>query len=284
MQVKTINRILPNMKMVLTEGEKSFNSRTKKAQLMSNHFHLALTNIPEKTLSKSQLKELIWQVTYPVKPDINIFSPKDSAIAHMEVETDINLLNTTNYDHEIMYKNYNLHFENENDIIKTEHPIIIHEIRHLFDYMCNPKYLMTRGSKFINRDYIKKYNEIISYIKQDKYKPKTILGIFKKQTFEPELREKLSGLDNDFIINLLQRARYTIKTELNAYKDTEMVIFLKSPFSLNNLISLADFHLRINSRFNFKEKYRVLNKLLKEYIQTERTKFASELQQKDKIH
>lgn len=95
------------------------------------------------------------------------------------------------------------------------------------------------------------------------------------------MREKLKGLGNGFIIDLLQRCRHSAELEINAYKDMESYAFFANPL---NIFKIIAFHKNIKDKYEFLCKKKVCEKLLKEYIQKERINHDLALQKMDKSH
>ena len=116
-----------------------------------------------------------------------------------------------------------------------------------------------------------KNNELYSFIMNPKiYKCKKKLGFIKVHTFEEELRERLKVFDNITAIRILQKRRYQIQTEMNAYKDYMLYYarqILKRP---ELIIEIPKYYFKHQDEFEFREKQRVIEKIIKELIYKER--------------
>lgn len=143
--------------------------------------------------------------------------------------------------------------------------VALHEARHLFDYVYNPKMLVER---YINAgdsapESVKAYNNIVSladYIPRFPYIPINI------KNFKKSVSENLKILDDDMAIDALQNARNSLKTERNAYID-DFIYMRKHP--LQTLVYLLDESIQIMSS-RFQKRLDVINELLKERLQKAR--------------
>ena len=104
------------------------------------------------------------------------------------------------------------------------------------------------------------------------YEPKKILGFIKVHTFEKELKEKLKDFDNITAIRFLQKSRYKIQSEINAYNDYMLYYARQILQRPSLLIGIPKYYLGNRNEFEFPEKMRVLKKVIKELIQEERSK------------
>ena len=235
--------------------------------------------MPENELPIEVYKGMLYDVIKPIKPKLNVIASANEQIASISSDIDGKFLNKNNKDHEIIYKGFNIYLPISNDNIICNDVVIVHESGHLFDFLCSPKLLLPRGNKFIEDSNADKFNEIVEYVKSDEYKPKKILGLFKIHSFDKELREKLKGLSNEFIIELLQRCRYSAELEVDAYKEMTQYALKTNPV---NLFYALNYFKRITDRYEFKHKKQVCEKLLKEYLQLERSNHDLALQKMDK--
>ena len=110
---------------------------------------------------------------------------------------------------------YNFYFplDSTNSVIKNKN-ITVHEARHFFDYICNPKTITIPTYKLINekqrlKDFHKVYNSFL--------KDYTIFRSIK--TFKKDVRTRLDKMPNEDAISVLQTVRHSMKSEINAYID-----------------------------------------------------------------
>ncbi len=270
MKTRVISTFLPDVKMKLPKEYKSSKGRGRFASKLINTFQKHLNKFPEGKIPIDDYRDIVYKTLYPIRPDLNVFVPEDNKIAHVNLNINVKMLNRTNYDHEIVHKGYNIFLPNVDNNITCNNPTIIHETRHLFDFMCNPKYICPRGNHFFkknNREDVIKFGDILADIKSDNYKAPKLLGLFKQHNFEQIMREKIKNFDNEFVIELLQRCRYSVQMEINAYKEMEIYALKVNPL---NCFTTLVYHKKINDKYEFSHKKSVLEKLLKEYLNSER--------------
>lgn len=281
MKARVINTFLPNTQIPLPNGFKSPQGRKAFASYLSKNFQSKLIDKSENKITIDTYKDMLYKTIGNIKPCFNIKQPKENHIAYINCDMSARMLDENKPDHEIIYKGFNICLPNLDGNITCDNSVIVHETRHLFDFMCNPKLILPRGTKFIEEKNCDKFNNIVEYIKSSEYQAPRLFGIFKIHNFEQKLREKLYGMDNEFIIELLQRCRHSAELEINAYKDMEDYAFNKNPL---DFIDIIDFHRKLKNRYEFKHKKKICEKLLKEYIQKERTNHDLALQKRGKNH
>ena len=93
--------------------------------------------------------------------------------------------------------------------------------------------------------------------------------------FEKSIRDDLSKIPPETRIDLLQNIRFSLVTEINAYKD-ELKYLIKSPLkNFNKIIDIVVFMLH-DAKFN--SKLMLATELLKEELSAHRKEIASFLQ------
>lgn len=136
----------------------------------------------------------------------------------------------------------------------------IHEIRHLFDRLYSPKFcVMRRNTLAASTD--EQYNA------WDKIRD--LLFDFNKEIsmkkIKNEVKNNLQIISDDKRIDILQGFRNKLKSEKNAYHQ-EMGAYMEN----HEFIKMIDCFLYIHDNAKLNSKIRFLNKLIKNYIKTER--------------
>ena len=270
--------ITSESRIVLNKSEKSLRGRTKKAQELSNILQKKLLNIPSGTISADALKKMILGLGGLEKVSLNV-EPLNIKECGACIRADLDAFESydENYDAEFFFSGYTMNFKIEDGNISNVNGDIVHETRHLLDYLCFPKtVLLSNPGQWYNKDKTAKFREVISYIMDpQEYKPKKILGFIKIHTFEKELKEKIKDFDNITVIRFLQKSRYKIQSEINAYNDYMLYYARQILQNPKLLIGIPKYYLGNRDEFEFSEKIRVLKKIIKELVQEERAKTKS---------
>ena len=279
MQIPKVRQIItPKSRIVLKKAEKTLRGRTKKAQELSNVLQKTLLNYSSGNFSFEALKKIIINLDELNNISLNIGPlTKKNCEACLISDLDVVESSNKNYNVDFVFNGYTMMFKTEDDIISNTNGEIVHEMRHLIDSLCFPKTLLySNPEQWFDKDKTNKFNEIHSFIMEpNEYKPKKILGFIKIHTFEKELKEKIKDFDNITAIKFLQKRRYQIQSEINAYNDYMLYYCRKIPQNPSLLIGIPKYYLGNKNRFEFPEKMRVLKKIIKELIQQERSKFKS---------
>ena len=270
---KFLHNISPKCRLQLNPNKRSVAGRKNTADFMSNQFQKILLNRNGGKLQIGEYRDALKKVT---GKNINIhFEQLDNNSVSASISPDIRYYVYGNSSP--IYTDYNgfvMNVKKKKEKLCCSDSTLVHETRHLFDLLCNPKYLISRHSQGVTD---KKLMSDCCDIKEfasgwGRYKPKYIMGIFKIPTFEKELREKIKKIDNEMAIKILQISRYHLQSEKNAYLDSDK-FYLKQVISNPSLIfPLLLCHIKTKQGMQFSEKERVLKKLIKELIHTERFK------------
>ena len=270
--LKLVNNINSGSRMKLPIINKSPIARQAYATKLSAKFQEYLLQNSDEKISIKDYKKYFERVINSKGISINFVQLSTSGI-NASVSPDIKLYREKNDKNSLFafYTGYKMEVRKQKGKLNCSRITLVHETRHLFDMLCNPKYKMARHYKNLdNSEIIKQFSDIKNFVtKSDYYNPKRILG-FKLPSFEKELRLKLEGLKNTDVIDILQISRYHLKSEKNAYNDAEKFELKSYPFSLKLLLACFNLHRDTEKSFNFNEKERVLTKLIKEYILQER--------------
>ena len=270
--LKLVNNINSGSRMKLPIINKSPIARQAYATKLSAKFQEYLLQNSDEKISIKDYKKYFERVINSKGISINFVQLSTSGI-NASVSPDIKLYREKNDKNSLFafYTGYKMEVRKQKGKLNCSRITLVHETRHLFDMLCNPKYKMARHYKNLdNSEIIKQFSDIKNFVtKSDYYNPKRILG-FKLPSFEKELRLKLEGLKNTDVIDILQISRYHLKSEKNAYKDAGKFELKSYPFSLKMLLAYINLRCDTQRMFNFCEKERVLAKIIKEYIAKER--------------
>lgn len=266
MNIKPIRNIVhPSSVFELPKDKRSFSNRIHIAQDLSNMMKKSLRDVPKNELTLDKYKEILYKIIYPAKPDIRFFDTPKFTKYKGRVETRA-------VDIENDGQRYNVHMGydiflpiNSAGIIKDK-DVMIHESRHLFDYLCNPKMAVTRLSE-LNQDKVK--NEMaektIDYLVNTQFYNVPLFENFEMNIFQKRALKKLELFSNAEKIRILQRVRYNIFSELNAYGDIEERSY--SPVATE--VSMID-------TLNLYKKREFIEKELKKALKLEREGVAKQ--------
>lgn len=165
---------------------------------------------------------------------------------------------------------YNIYLPltSDNSII-TDKYVALHEARHLFDYVCNPKTITTRPYKFLYEE--DKSNSF--YRIYDDF-AKTYKPFLTHSKFSENIRNELTNFTDEEAVDVLQTSRHVIASEINAYKD-QLGYLKKKPFrNVPLLIDCYDFVW--NMRYD--KKYQLANELLAEKLKAVRNAIRTQHQ------
>lgn len=159
---------------------------------------------------------------------------------------------------------YKLFLRFKNGKIKHKYTVL-HELRHLFDRLCNPKMsVMPRRMCTVDMTHTqyKAYKEILEMF----------LNYLKYPNFyksKKEILKRFENIPNYKKINILQGLRNSIKTEINAHSQ-ELKEQSKKPFT--QFLNILDNVLVLKIVGKYDEKLKFANKLLSDCIKKERLK------------
>ena len=232
--IKIVNVISSNAKFPLDYTKGSQTRKFNQAKLLTQNVFDYMKNNCKNSWSVNQLKYAIDKYAHPYK--INLMIEKEYNYHYLgNLQDDVsvnNYLNTTEY----IVKNsgkkppisshkpfilasldgFKLKFQLDNNGNIQNKYALLHEVRHLFDKLCNPKMSVMRRNIMADS-------------------PKEQYNAYKK-------------------INILQGIRNAVKTEINAYNQ-EFREYCKKPFAnFENIINLYLFK-NNNAKFDKKLKF-----------------------------
>ena len=150
---------------------------------------------------------------------------------------------------------YNFHFpvkkEGKLNINKST---AVHESRHLFDYICNPKTINFPSFYIIHKEErLKDFHSVYNDFVENCY-PYTTMKSFKKY-----MAKQINKMPREDAIAVLQCSRNSMKSELNSYND-ELKYLKQNP--LKNLSSIYEIH-KFLFFMKYKDKISFANEMLK---------------------
>ncbi len=163
-------------------------------------------------------------------------------------------------DADIVGYNINLKLQNRGMVL-TEKANALHEARHLFDYICNPKTIQFRSFKFLyDEQTLANYKQTYDLMVND-YLPFRTMKSMKK-----EVKLNLSKMSNADGIDTLQSIRRGLKTEKNAYNDCGKFMKQHPLKYLFDILAYGDYV----RAMRFDKKLEFVNALLSEKLNAER--------------
>lgn len=273
---KLINRILPAAKLPYTVCKGNLESRNKLAQAYSDKFVQKMNEYCPKGLLdvegyKKCLNETIFphKINFEVKPQDDIYAGSLVPVYKVVMKDDSNtcaVVHNTGYD--IFLK-----LDDSGKYIKNKRTAV-HETRHFFDHICNPKTNSMRCNEQYQADN-RNVDEICFYMCDlSLLQLKNLGSPYKKgyiDKYKAEMADGLDKLSNPIAIELLQKIRYSLKTEINAYSDE--IKYLEKGGFLNRLKNSLNIYLYkeyLHKQARFPEKLEIVTDMLKAVMQKER--------------
>ena len=144
--------------------------------------------------------------------------------------------------------------------------ILIHEFRHIMDYITNPK-IAIRDIKYIANGNL--FNSLVfKYINIEKK-----FNIFNRIGFNYKLDRQMHKLPDELKVDVMKHMRYLIKTELNAYsKSLKYQTIIDSNLGINGNWKTDKQRL---SEFDFDRKLKFINRKLYREIKKIRKKLQN---------
>ena len=146
----------------------------------------------------------------------------------------------------------------------------IHEVRHLFDHVFNPKTNQYRLHLYNKIDFEAKKDNLTDMFLDNLDNPVNM------KTLKKLIRETIDTLPDDITIDALQSIRNHLKTEINAYGD-EIKCMSKGFGMWKNSFDIINIKLFLLQNAKFKSKLKFANKLLKEKLQNYRSANSASL-------
>ena len=177
--LKILHHIIPNAKIQLPNGQKSSKAAFRYANKLSKDFQKEIAELTENRINFETYKGILSKITGKNNFDINLTDPRVTSIAAVRPRLKLYESTSKDYDAFLYYEGFSLLANSENGKLTISKDCLVHETRHLFDMMCNPKMMISRGVENIeNEEIFKKHEEILNFTREDElYRPKRIFGI-----------------------------------------------------------------------------------------------------------
>lgn len=259
-KVKIHNCILPEAKLPFSKIKGSVASRNRLAAEYNTRFCREINKYCKNGVCElEKYKEVLDKVLYPDKIHYMIKNETtdkfsgglNSTINITRANTDGGIkINHTGYEIKVRYINGKA---------LADKYTLIHETSHLFDRLINPKYTLYRFQSIINNPKEEAlHNEINDMFLVNLNEP------VKMEILKQKTNKILENLSSETAIDTLQRLRYKLLSEINAYKNEFRAVFRDNPInSVSMLIHLC-------RNFKFKSKLKYVNNALKNRLSTER--------------
>lgn len=164
----------------------------------------------------------------------------------------------------LFIEGFKFHLPIHKNII-TNKSSALHEARHFFDHICNPKTTTLHGCKLgatshLSETKLKIHNLFLNTYNSD-------LGLLAETSYM-----HLQDLPDKVAIDTLQEIRHSLKSEINAYTD-EIKFLSKSKADISEINDIRE---TLRS-YKFKEKLKLANAMLKERLIEMWTKRAGDV-------
>lgn len=245
--------------LAVIRGSEEF--RYKKAQEFSDRLLKDLDKVSYgKCCSVEDFNNIITKILYPNKIKLSIKNNSFSSVAvgtltpiaiYDRHSTMIGQTRTDYYDSQISKYEIDLPLDRAEETILDKY-VALHESRHLFDKICNPKTLVERDLGIDLVDSKKESFDSAYKCLVDTYRI-PILEYFIKL----KAQYHLSKLSDEECINCLQCIRGCLKTEMNAYSDE--LAYLKKDYGKNfwSIIDTSGYRMH-----NYPKRLAMVNQML----------------------
>lgn len=172
-----------------------------------------------------------------------------------------------------------LELDKTGKIIKNKYSAL-HEARHLFDHIFNPKTVTNRTCKYevspsSTKPAFDGGKKELFYDAQNTFSDFLSNRQLKATEFKELAKEKLEKLDDEMAIDVLQISRDTLKTEISAYRDTLIYLFRHPIKNRKDFRSIFKVIRKIESQ----KRLKTANELLRERLQIARENIQTEREQ-----
>lgn len=162
---------------------------------------------------------------------------------------------------------FSLPMKDNSDILEDPSNIV-HETRHFFDYICNPKTINYRGLKHpASSEKRERFDDLYNSFVNDGDIPFVPMSLFKLIT-----KSELKKMSDEETIDLLQTVRSSVKTEMNAYKQQQEFCMKNPAKHVGKLVKTWLYP----ASMKYESKLKFANQML-----AERLKIAREALKKD---
>lgn len=271
MKIRPQNRISPKAALPFNFVKGSFEQRNHKAQQYWNTFVNEYKRIKKPNIEDYRMciNDTLApnRVRYKVMKETN---EDNWGSVGMGIRVEQNALNRYIINHRI----HKIRLPIDDDGVIQRELTAVHEARHFFDHLFNPKISLIRVRQLTNK---KEYNNDVNDLRD------VILGTFfdeiNKKGVKKKFEKILAKLPNDVAIEALQSIRYSLLTEKNAYLAEVKYLLDKNP--ITNVFRAIEANIAYKiCHFSYREK--LVKQKIKELISAEREAHQHNLEKNNK--
>lgn len=256
------SKIMPNAKLPLEYVKNTFDKRNKIAKQKSIEFYKKITNeCKDGVYSISRIRKCIDNLFAPNKINYTIKSEEREQFSGSIA----NILSVDKEKQILQYDGIALFLPLKKNKTEVENKYtLFHEVRHMIDYLYNPKVKMHRINNLINNEGYSNATDYINKFFMEEISSKTNMKEFRK-----EASDLIDILPRDVAIETLQKIRSHLITEINAYSD-EIHFRFKGIKNIDDFIDALNLKLSYKLNFKFEDKLKFANKKLNALLKEER--------------
>lgn len=253
------SKIMPNAKLPLEYVKNTFDKRNKIAKQKSIEFYKNITNeCKDGVYSISRIRKCIDNLFAPNKINYTIKSEEREQFSGSIA----NILSVDKEKQILQYDGIALFLPLKKNKTEVENKYtLFHEVRHMIDYLYNPKVKMHRINNLINNEGYSNATDYINKFFMEEISSKTNMKEFRK-----EASDLIDILPRDIAIETLQAH---LITEINAYSD-EIRYRFKDIKNIDDFIDALNLKLSYKLNFKFEDKLKFANKKLNALLKEER--------------
>lgn len=263
------SKIMPNAKLPLEYVKNTFDKRNKIAKQKSIEFYKNITNeCKDGVYSISRIRKCIDNLFAPNKINYTIKSEEREQFSGSIA----NILSVDKEKQILQYDGIALFLPLKKNKTEVENKYtLFHEVRHMIDYLYNPKVKMHRINNLINNEGYSNATDYINKFFMEEISSKTNMKEFRK-----EASDLIDILPRDIAIETLQKIRSHLITEINAYSD-EIHFRFKGIKNIDDFIDALNLKLSYKLNFKFEDKLKFANKKLNALLKEERASLKNNL-------
>lgn len=256
------SKIMPHAKLPLEYVKNTFDKRNKIAKQKSIEFYKNITNeCKDGVYSISRIRKCIDNLFAPNKINYTIKSEERERFSGSIA----NILSVDKERQILQYDGIALFLPLKKNKTEVENKYtLFHEVRHMIDYLYNPKVKMHRINNLINNEGYSNATDYINKFFMEEISSKTNMKEFRK-----EASDLIDILPRDIAIETLQKIRSHLITEINAYSD-EIHFRFKGIKNIDDFIDALNLKLSYKLNFKFEDKLKFANKKLNALLKEER--------------
>lgn len=262
MTYNVTSKIMPYAKLPLDYVKNTFDKRNKIAKQKSIEFYKNITNeCKDGVYSISRIRKCIDNLFAPNKINYTINSEEREQFSGSIA----NILSVDKGKQILQYDGIALFLPLKKNKTEVENKYtLFHEVRHMIDYLYNPKVKMHRINNLINNEGYSNATDYINKFFMEEISSKTNMKEFRK-----EASDLIDILPRDIAIETLQKIRAHLITEINAYSD-EIHFRFKGIKNIDDFIDALNLKLSYKLNFKFEDKLKFANKKLNALLKEEK--------------